>query len=144
MRRRHLTILVFLLGALAAAGCGGAISDEYEIEEQPYRLEPVTGSDELMRVILTPSAVERLGIETALVEARGARLSIPADAIFLDAHGDVWVYTNPEPETFVRAPIEIVRENADEAILREGPPPGTAVVTVGVPELYGSETEFGT
>jgi hypothetical protein len=144
MRCRHLMILVLIPAVLAGAGCGGAVSDEYEIERQPYRLEPVSGDDDLMRVILTPSAVERLGIETAIVEDRGAWLSIPADAIFLDAHGDFWVYTNPEPQTFVRAPIEIARENADVAILRTGPAPGTVVVTVGVPELYGSETEFGT
>ena len=54
------------------------------------------------------------------------------------------MYTNPEPLVFVRAPIDIVRETSTEAILADGPPAGTEIVTVGVPELYGTETEFGT
>ena len=98
----------------------------------------------LPRITLTESAVERLGIETAAVESRGDELVVPYDAVFLDAHGDFWVYTNPEPLVFVREPIDIVRETSDRAFLAEGPPPGTDVVTVGVPELYGSETGFGT
>jgi hypothetical protein len=68
---------------------------------------------------------------------------VPNDAVFIDAHGGFWVYTNPEPLVFVRAPIDIVRETSTEAFLDDGPPPGTRVVTVGVPELYGSETDFG-
>ena len=67
---------------------------------------------------------------------------MPYDAVYIDAHGGFWVYTNPEPLEFVRAPIDIVRETSTEAFLAEGPPAGTQVVTVGVPELYGSETEF--
>jgi hypothetical protein len=45
---------------------------------------------------------------------------------------------------FVRAPIDIVHETSSQAFLADGPPAGTQVVTVGVPELYGSETEFDT
>ena len=124
-------------------GCGGTISDEYVIEHQPYALEPIEGED-VLRVTLTQAAVEHAGIETAPVERRGSRLMVPYDAVYLDAHGDFWVYTNPEPLVFVRAPIEIARETSTQAILSDGPPAGTQVVTVGVPELYGSETEFGT
>ena len=144
MSRRRLLLAPLLLGALPIlASCGGAISDEYVIDEQPYKLEPVEGED-VLRVILTESAAERLGIETRPVEGSGSRLAVPNDAVFLDAHGDFWVYTNPEPLAFVRAPIEIARESSSQAILTEGPPVGTEVVTVGVPELYGSETDFGT
>lgn len=135
--------IAWLLVALTlTAACGGSVSDEYEIEDKPYTLEPVEGQD-VLRVILDEKAVERLGIRTAPVEAVGPqRLTVPYDAVFLDAHGDFWVYTNPEPFVFVRAPIEIVRETSTEAILVDGPAEGTEVVTVGVPELYGSETEF--
>jgi hypothetical protein len=139
-----LTRLLALLMALPIlSACGGAVSDEYELEQQPYQLEAVEGQD-VLRVTLTESAVERLGIETSAVEANGSGVVVPYDAVFLDAHGDFWVYTNPEPLEYVRAPIEIVRETSSRAVLSEGPPAGTLVVTVGVPELYGSETEFGT
>lgn len=136
-----------LLGILAAAliltACGGSVSDEYVIEEQPYTLEPIEGED-VLRVTLTESAVERIGIETIPVEKRGSRLVVPNDAVYIDAHGGFWVYTNPEPLVFVRAPIDIVHETSSQAFLADGPPAGTHVVTVGAPELYGSETEFGT
>ena len=139
--RSPAALLLLTLGLLSA--CGGAVSDEYELEQQPYQLEAVDGQD-VLRVTLTESAAERLGIETSPVEASGSGVAVPNDAVFLDAHGDFWVYTNPEPLEFVRAPIEIARETSSHAVLDEGPPAGMQVVTVGVPELYGSETEFGT
>jgi hypothetical protein len=142
-KRSPLGIAVVALTALALSACGGAVADEY-VREEPYTLEPIDGGEDTVRVILTESAVERLGIETALVESSGPRLVVPYDAVFIDSHGEFWVYTNPEPLVFVRAPIVIVRETSSQAILSDGPPAGTPVVTVGVPELYGSETEFGT
>jgi hypothetical protein len=141
--KRSLLGITVLVAALILSACGGAVSDEYVIEEQPYSLEPIEGED-VLRVTLTESAVERIGIETVPVEQRGSRLVVPYDAVYIDAHGGFWVYTNPEPFVFVRAPIEIVHETSSRAFLADGPPAGTRVVTVGAPELYGSETEFGT
>ncbi|HEX7246852.1 MAG TPA: hypothetical protein VF351_01995 [Actinomycetota bacterium] len=144
MQRRSLARLAVVpLAALLLASCGGTIEDEYVIEEQPYTLEEIENS-EVVKVTLIDSAVERLGIETAPVEVRGSRLVVPYDAVYLDAHGQFWVYTNPEPRVYIREPIHIVRETSTEAILRKGPVAGTQVVTVGVPELYGTEIEFGT
>jgi hypothetical protein len=141
--KRSLPGIVVLTVALILTACGGSVSDEYVIEEQPYSLEPIEGED-VLRVTLTESAVERIGIETAPVEKRGSRLIVPYDAVYIDAHGGFWVYTNPEPLVFVRAPIDIVHETSSRAFLADGPPAGTRVVTVGAPELYESETEFGT
>lgn len=140
---RIATRLAPLGAALVLTACGEAVSDEYEIEEQPYTLE-ATESQDVLRVTLTEDAVEHLGIETSPVEGRGAQLVVPYDAVYLDAQGEFWVFTNPEPLVFVRAPIEIEKETSTEAILADGPPAGTQVVTVGVPELYGAEHEFGT
>jgi hypothetical protein len=39
----------------------------------------------------------------------------------------------------VREAVVIERIKDDLAYLQEGPPAGTQVVTVGVPELYGAE-----
>lgn len=140
---RRIALAVVPLTVFVLAACGGSVSDEYVIEEQPYTLEPIEGQD-VLRLTLTESAVERLGIETAVVEEHGSKLVVPYDAMFIDAHGDFWVYTNPEPQVFIRAPIEVDSETSTQAILSDGPPAGTEVVTVGIPELYGSETEFGT
>lgn len=140
MKRRFTWIIV---GAMSLASCGGTVADEYVIETQPYKLEPVEGQD-VLRVILTESAAQHLGIETVPVRKAGSQLVVPYDAVYIDSHGGFWVYTNPEPLVFVRAPIKIARESSTEAFLTEGPPAGTEVVTVGVPELYGSEQEFGT
>ena len=141
--KRSLLGIAVLVAALALSACGGAVSDEYVIEEQPYSLEPIEGED-VLRVTLTESAVERIGIETVPVKHRGSRLVVPYDAVYIDAHGGFWVYTNPEPLVFIRAPIDIVHETSSQAFLADGPPAGTRVVTVGAPELYGTETEFGT
>jgi hypothetical protein len=143
MQRTRDRLAAVLLLVLVSTGCGGSISDEYVIEHQPYTLEPVEGTD-LQKVTLTQSASDHLGVETRPVEVRGSHLMIPYDAVFIDAHGGFWVYTNPAPLEFVRAPIEIARESSTHAFLSEGPPAGTPVVTVGVPELYGSEIGFGT
>jgi hypothetical protein len=141
MKRSLLGVVMIPVTALILTACGGTVTDEYVIETQPYTLEPVEGQD-VLRVILTQSAREHLGIETMPVQKRGSRLVVPYDAVYLDAHGGFWVYTNPEPLVFVRAPIEIVHETSSRAFLTDGPPAGTQVVTVGAPELYGSETEF--
>jgi hypothetical protein len=141
MKRSLTGLAMVCVAVVSLTGCGGAISDEYVIEHQPYALEPIEGK-EVLRVTLTEAAAEHAGIETAPVEKRGSTSVVPNDAVYLDAHGEFWVYTNPEPLVFVRAPIEIERETSSKAFLSAGPPPGMQVVTVGVPELYGSETQF--
>jgi hypothetical protein len=59
-------------------------------------------------------------------------------------NGAAWVYTAPEPLVYVRHPIVVDYVEGDRAVLSKGPPPGTAVVTVGVAELYGIEVGVGT
>jgi hypothetical protein len=63
--------------------------------------------------------------------------------VLVDPDGVFWVYTNPEPLVFLRQEITIAREERDRTFLSAGPPPGSDVVTVGVPELYGAEYEIG-
>ena len=57
-----------------------------------------------------------------------------------DANGNTWVYTNPEPLAFVRHHIAIDFIDGDEAVLLDGPPPGTPVVTVGSTMLAPDHT----
>jgi hypothetical protein len=80
-------------------------------------------------------------VELALSGEGEKRKVIPYAAVLYDAKGNTWVYTNPEPLVFIRQPIQIDTIVGDEARLIDGPSVGTAVVTVGGAELYG--TEFG-
>lgn len=132
---------VAVVSVLFLTACTEAPSGEHEVVE-PVKLEHIEGT-EITRVILTPKAVERTGIETAVVRKNGKRLVVPHSAIIFDAEGRVWVYTNPKPLTYERREVKLVTEEGDTAILSDGPPPGTRIVTIGVPELYGAEYEIG-
>lgn len=82
---------------------------------------------------------QRPRVEMALRGSGGAQQSVPYQAVLYDNEGATWVYTSPEALVFVRAPVKVDYVEGDLAILGEGPPPGTRVVTVGVTELYGAE-----
>jgi hypothetical protein len=121
-----------------------------ESETGAAEVQPIDGS-ELNRVILTEEASERLGIETAAiadseVQPAAGETSlhrvVPYSAVLYDVEGGAYVYTSPEPLTFIRAPITIDYIKGDTAVLTDGPASGTAVVTVGSAELFGAEFEF--
>jgi hypothetical protein len=143
MVRRRL-ILGILVVALPLAACGQESVDA-EVEE-PAAVEEISGS-ELSRLTLSTSAVERLGIETAAVGEEGsgsaARTTVPYAAVLYDADGQTWAYVSPEENVFVRHAIVVDRIDGETALLVEGPPVGTAVVTIGAAELYGTETGVG-
>jgi hypothetical protein len=125
-------ILVLVLASLISA-CAPKSSTSTKID--PVKLEPIEGTD-FQRVILTEKAAQRLDIQTAEVSG----VSIPYAAVIYDTEGNTWVYTNPEPLTFVRAPIFIDHIEGDQAVLSQELDSGTTVVTLGVSELYGAET----
>ena len=134
-----------------AASAGPSPADmSSESDSRAARLEPVSGKS-IPRVVLTAPAAERLGIETAPVRAtmqsasmRGdQRTVIPYSAVLYDVNGDTWVYTNPEPLVFVRQRVSIDQIDGDDAVLLDGPAPGSMTVTVGAAELFGTEL-FGT
>jgi hypothetical protein len=127
-------IVMLLISGILLSACGGQVPVTGG-NEAPSMLEPIEGS-ELSRVILTEKAAERLGIETVL--ASGSE--VPYAAVIYDTEGTTWVYTNPAPLTYVRAPIMIEHIEGDTAFLSEGLASELAVVTVGVAELYGTET----
>ena len=68
---------------------------------------------------------------------------VPYSAILYDAHGQAWVYTNPEPLAFVRHRVTIEHVDDDKAVLGDGPDVGTKIVTVGAAELFGAELGVG-
>ena len=132
---KHVNRLI--IAVLLVAGLLSACAPKSESVEKisPSKLEPIEGTD-LSRVILTEKAAERIGVQT--VQASGQ--TVPYAAVIYDTEGNTWIYTNPEPLTFVRAPIVIDHIEGDTAFLSEGLDSTITVVTVGVAEIYGTET----
>jgi Cu/Ag efflux pump CusA len=131
-----------VLATLLLSSCAGAVADEYTIEHEPAHVESIAGSD-TARITLEKRAAERLAIQTTTVEEAANGLVVPSSAVFVDPEGHWWVYTNPEPLVFVRHEIDLDRQAGGRAYLSSGPPAGTKVVTVGVPELSGIEEGIG-
>jgi hypothetical protein len=135
MKHINRWILVTLIFAgLLLSACGGQIPVTGE-KIAPSKLEPIEGTD-FSKVILTEKAAERIGVET--MPASGTE--VPYAAVIYDIEGNTWIYTNPEPLTFVRESIVIDHIEGDTAILAESLPSELSVVTVGVAELWGTET----
>lgn len=68
---------------------------------------------------------------------------VPYAAVIYGLNGETWVYSNPEPLVYVREPITVDYIEGDLVVLSEGPPAGSAVVTVGGAELFGAESGVG-
>jgi hypothetical protein len=94
----------------------------------------------ISQMTLPAKAVKRLDIRTAEIreDASGRKIT-PFSSIIYDLDGDAWVYTEPAPRSYVRAPVVVELVKSDDVYLEEGPEAGTKVVTMGVPELYGTE-----
>jgi hypothetical protein len=98
---------------------------------------------------LVDSSVEQLAsgqgvlVELSMLGSGALQKVIPYSAVIYDLTGDTWVYTSPEPLTFVRQPISVDYIEGDMAVLVDGPDAGTLVATVGVAELYGADTGVG-
>ena len=132
-----------VMATLLLASCAGAVADEYTIEHEPAHVEKVAGSDHVQRSPWRREAAQRLAIQTTEVRKAARQLVVPSAAVFVDTEGRHWVYTNPEPLVFVRHEIAVDREAGGRAYLSSGPPAGTRVVTVGVPQLAGIEDGVG-
>ena len=104
----------------------------------PAKVEAIEGT-EFSRLTLTEKAAQRLDIQVAEV----ADNTVPYAAVLYGLDGETFVYTNLEPLTYVRAPIVVDHIEGDLAVLVEGPPSGTPVVTVGGAELIGIEFGLG-
>jgi hypothetical protein len=122
---------------------GLASSETASAVPEAHSAGKVQTVDGLKHVVLTKSAAQRLDVQTvparrAVVSGR-PRIVIPYAAVLYDADGATWTYTSPKPLVFVRHDIRVDAIEGNAAVLREGPAAGTAVVTVGAPELWGIE-----
>jgi hypothetical protein len=143
---RPSSLLRVLVAGLALTAAGLLLSGCQEVpsnlvEHQPYEVEPIPGTD-VKRVRLADETAENIDLQTATVRGKGSRKVVPHAALIYSPEGDAFVYTRPEPETYVRAPVTVSRVVDDRAVLSDGPPPGVVVVTVGAAELLATEYEI--
>jgi hypothetical protein len=145
--KRWLAILGLLIAIPQLSACTQTSAEGSTGGAEPATVEHVEGSDDVSRLTLTPKAVERLGIQTTpLSEATVAgkkRKVVPYGAVLYEADGKTSVYVSSAPNTYVREPITVEFIEGDRAVLSAGPAAGTAIVTVGAAELYGTETGVG-
>jgi hypothetical protein len=150
--RNYLVAAGLVAASMVLAGCAppdtASAASTSNSDLKAGQLVPGNGTG-ANRVVLTMGTAERLGIQTTIVRevvtalagesAATPHRAIPMAAVFYDKTGATWTYTNPDPLGYVRQPVIVARIDGDLAILQSGPPPGTAVVTVGTAELAGIE-----
>lgn len=83
---------------------------------------------------------ERVDLVIPMTETR-AQLVVPWTAILYDINGGEWVYERTAPQVFVRRRVQVAAVMQNDAVLASGPAAGAQIVSVGAPELFG--TEFG-
>jgi hypothetical protein len=144
---KWIIMLALFLAVLQFVGCQGNHTKDHA--ENPAKVEEIAGS-ELKRVILTEKAIQRIDLktdqvreETIMMSTSQRRKIVPYSSLIYDPHGETWVYTSPEPRTFMRHKVEVDYIKGDTAFLKEGPPVGTVVASVAVAELYGTEFNIG-
>jgi hypothetical protein len=135
--RRAMGAAVAVL-ALTVSACS-------EVEEpsgdDDYAPATVTTADpsSAPTVKFTEEAARRVDLTMSTVEGRVGALTIDYAALIYDKQGKTWVYTVPEPLTFMRTKGVVATAEGNRVTLSEGPPPGTRIVTQGVTQVYGTE-----
>jgi hypothetical protein len=138
------SVSAVLVGALqlTTSGATSPALAEAAVKIPPAQVEPVAGT-QLKRIKLDSKAVQRLDVQTAEVrqEPSGKKI-IPYASVIYDLKG-AWVYTNPEPLTYLRHSVTVELIRGDDVYVTDGPPAGTPIVVVGAAELYGAEKGVG-
>ncbi len=147
--RKHmncLPVVALVTAGLLLAACQKPHVTQHA--EPPAEVKKIELS-ELSRVTLSEKAMQRIDVKTDLVReqqvSRSAapRKVVPYCSVIYDPQGQTWVYTNPQPRTFVRHKINVDYIEGNFAVLKDGPPTDTVIASVGVAELYGTEFKVG-
>jgi hypothetical protein len=122
--------------SVCLAGCS-----ESTATHQPYKpakVGPATAAG-VKPVTFTAEGARRIGLATSAVANANGSLVVDYTALIYDSAGGSWVYTIPEPLTYVRTPVKVSTVDQHRAFLADGPVVGTPVVTTGAAQLYGEE-----
>jgi hypothetical protein len=137
--------LAYAAAAAAALLTGCSVASAHE-DPPPATVKSIPGSA-VKQLQLTQQAIHRLGITTVAVRTARATLDgrqgtyrvIPYSAVVYDNDGSTWAFVNTAPRTFVRQRLTVGAIQGSTAVLTAGPAAGAAVVTMGAPELLGTE-----
>jgi hypothetical protein len=142
MRRVLVAGVALVLAAMPLSACK-EVETESSVGYEPAKLQPVKGGDDDASIVtFTAEAAERTQLQTGRVGRDGARLVVPYTSLVYDEEGKTLVFTSPKRLSFLRAAVRVERVEGARVLLSKGPPPGTAVVTVGTAEVYGAEQEI--
>ena len=145
---KGLVVAALVIGGLQLSACQQRPAIATEGDKHPAVLEKIGGT-ELTRVTLSQQAIQRIDLKTDEVRevmvsrSKSKQKVVPYSALIYDAGGRTWVYTSPQPRTFVRQKVEVEYIEGDLVVLKDGPSTGTAVASVGVAELLGAEFKVG-
>ncbi len=137
--RKVAAAVVAVLLAVAPAACKQAEAIEQEHYEAS-KITPAKDGSGHPTVTLTKLGAEQISLKTVPIEKN----RIPYAAILYDAKaGQPYVFVNTKGLSFHREDVTVEKVDGDMVDLSDGPPNGTPVVTVGVPQIHGAELEFG-
>jgi multidrug efflux pump subunit AcrA (membrane-fusion protein) len=110
----------------------------------PPTADATTAGVDLFYRLANPDRSLRPGQRVSVrlpLRASQEHLVVPLAAVLFDAFGGTWVYEAKEGGVFERQRVALIDMVGAFAVLSQGPPLGTRVVTTGAAELFG--TEFG-
>jgi len=145
--RRWMAVLM-VAAAVPLSACEKT-SEVATAKSEAFTVELINEETGLNRLTLTERAAQRMGVKTEKVArldrfgGESERTAIPYGAVLYEAAGATFTYTSPEPLVFVRHPVTVDYIEGDRAVLLDGPPEGSAVVTDGAAELTGIEFGVG-
>jgi hypothetical protein len=147
--RQHINCLMLaglVTAVLLLAACQKSSGTQHT--EHPAEVKKIDETG-LCRVTFSEKAMQRIGLKTDRVREQqvsrstSPRKVVPYSSLIYDTQGQTWIYTSPQARTFVRSKVDVDYIEGDLAVLKDGPPVGTIVASVGVAELYGTEFKVG-
>jgi hypothetical protein len=140
--RMTAAILAVAATSFATACTAGEVGEAGEEPKYaPASLAPADPSG-VKQVTFTEDAARRIELQTGTAQTSGQGVVVDYAALIYDQNGGSWVYVMPEPLTYRRTKVDVLRIEGDRVTLVRGPVPGTRVVTRGAAEVYGAELEM--
>ena len=145
---KGMVVAALVIGGLQLSACQQRPASATGGDKHPAVVEKINGTG-TARVTLSEQAIKRIDLKTGEVReemisrSKSKQKVVPYSALIYDVKGSTWVYTSPQPRTFVRQKVEVDYIEGDVAVLKDGPPAGTVVASVGVAELFGAEFRVG-